>query len=198
MAAAPKQAAVPQNVATAPTSAIRRPATPGPTRKATPQVASWMPLARSGARPEARAASGSIASRAVIPAGSNVAPRTASAASHPTPRPIQASSNGMAATLMSESKSLVTETARRPTRSTIVPEISDVARSGISVTAPTAAAADGSPVRSSTSHGNATVAIPFAIPPSAVAVSSARSGHKRRSPGTRLLIRVSSPARARR
>ena len=37
-------------------------------------------------------------------------------------------------------------------------------------------------MRSSTSHGNATVAIPFAIPASAVAVSRARNGHRRRRP----------------
>ena len=60
--------------------------------------------------------------------------------------------------------------------STSVPETSEVSRSGSSVTAPTAAAADALPVNSRTSHGNATMAMPLAVPLSAVAASRATNG----------------------
>ena len=135
-----KSAAVAQNALVAPTTAINRPPTPGPTRYATPQIASCIPFARSSGSPAARAASGSIDSRAVIPAGSKNAPITARTARSAKLSPTSALRIGIAATLTSERRSLTTETRRRPMMSTSVPERSDVSSNGTSVIAPIAAA----------------------------------------------------------
>ena len=73
--------AVAQKVEAGPMVAIRTPPSAGPATNAPPQTASLIPFALARGTPAARADSGIMASRAPAPAGSNTAPRTASATS---------------------------------------------------------------------------------------------------------------------
>ena len=158
---------------------MSRPPTPGPSRNATPYEVSWIPLARSRVIPAARAVSGSIVVRAVMPAGSNTAPRTATAASSPRFSPTVMASTGTIATLTIDSRSLPTATRRRPSMSIRVPLNSIDTSSGSDAAAAIRATAVASPPDSSTSHGNATSVMPFAVPDRTVVTSRVTNGRRR-------------------
>ncbi len=173
-----KPTAVAHSVASAPTSPMSSPPIPGPTRNATLNTASWIPFTCSRRRPAASAVSGSIASRAVAPAGSNTAPSAATTTSSQSERTSVAAAIGTAATLTMLSTSDPIEVRRRPTRSTIVPEANAESTSGSEATAATRPASAALPVRSRTTQGNATSATPFPAAASSVAVSSATKGRQ--------------------
>ena len=114
-----------QKADSTPTVAISPAPTAGPTRKASPHTASWIPLTRSRRIPVACETPVSIDSRAVTPAGSNTAPRTARMSTQVKVRPVVSATMGIAATATADIRSLKTEVRRRPSVSTIVPEKSE-------------------------------------------------------------------------
>ena len=87
--ARPKPTAVATSAFSAPTHAMSRPPSPGPSRNATPYTASCTALARSQLHPAAVAHPGSIASRAVAPAGSRAAPSIVSTTSQVDVEPVE-------------------------------------------------------------------------------------------------------------
>lgn len=163
----PKAPAVTHIVLTPPSVAIIRPPIPGPTMYARLKIASYTLLARSSLQPARVAASGSIVSRAVIPAGSKNAPsaaRPASTATLMTSAPNTIASSGTAATDRPESASEIIDTRLRPRKSTAAPAINVAASSGRVPAIATIEASRAEPVRCRTNQGNATIEMPLPAP----------------------------------
>ena len=88
-------------------------------------------------------------------------------------------STGTIATLTIDSRSLPTATRRRPSMSIRVPLNSIDTSSGSDAAAAIRATAVASPPDSSTSHGNATSVMPFAVPDRTVVTSRVTNGRRR-------------------
>ena len=123
-----------------------------------------MLLVWSRVHPARPAASGSMDCRAVIPPGSKNDPAAASPASTTVVRafsPLVRTITGMAATDAADIASDSIATRRRPRKSTAVPATRVATRRGSVAAAATTAASVALPVRCSTSHGKATMEMPF-------------------------------------
>lgn len=141
-------------------------------------TASYLLFIRSSDQPAAFAAAGSIDSRAVIPAGSKMAPSAARPASSGTLSPVVIARIGMADTDNSESTSEIIDILRRPKKSTAVPEIRVEKTSGRVPAAATIAASAAEPVRCSTSQGIATIDTPLPMAATTDAKSSRSTGRR--------------------
>jgi len=132
-------------------------------------LASYTLLVRSSFHLAVRVAAGSIDSLAAIPAGSNTAPSAANAAIAGIVKPAVAAMIGIAATDIAESASEIIDVRRRPNLSTKVPENRLDTSSGTAAAPATIAASVALPVRSRTSQGSTTMAIPLPIAENSVA-----------------------------
>ena len=97
-AAAAEQAAVSQTTSIGSSTVIRKPATPGPARNATPNMVWKPPATLSTCTPEVVDTSASSACRAVMPGTSKIAPATPRATNHDSESPNVASTTAIAAT----------------------------------------------------------------------------------------------------
>ncbi len=114
------------------------------------KIASYTLFAWSRVQPARFAASGSIVSRAAIPAGSNSAPSAANIASTATlmmSAPNVRANTGTAATDTAERASEIIDTRRRPRKSTAAPAINVAASSGRVPAIATTEASSADPVR---------------------------------------------------
>ena len=157
-AAAAEQAAVSQTTSIGSSTVIRKPATPGPARNATPNMVWKPPATLSTCTPEVVDTSASSACRAVMPGTSKTAPATPRATNHDSESPNVASTPAIAATERALPTSAATATLRWPNRSVSRPAKNVAGTDAMPAAAATTAAADGSPVRLMTNQGR-TIAI---------------------------------------
>ena len=150
-----------QNELSVPKAAIDSAPMRGPRVKPRANSPSYTPLSSSRLIFAAAATSGIIDFRAVYPAGSITAPKTASARIRLKVKSVKRANTGKATTEIAEAKSVIILSWRLPNRSTAYPTSGVTKSAGRAESAATIPAAEARPVLFNTSQGIVTMTIPL-------------------------------------